>query len=178
MKIAIWTQAPPKVEAIKDAIKKCYYFDSEEIEIINNKVESWISEMPISTQEIMIWAKNRAVNIKNKIEADFYIWMEWGTSYMLDKTYLFWVVFIIDNKWNKHYWISNFIELPKVFHEKIYLEKLELWPVLANISGVENASKKNWAFWAWTNNIITRKDQFEIAFLSAIAPFFNEYYKL
>ena len=179
MKIVIWTQSAPNVEAIKEAIFKIPYFEGKDIEIIDIKVSSWISDMPTSIEENMIWAKNRALNSKKEISgADFYIWMEGWTSFFWEKSYLFWVVYILDNAWNGHFWFSNMMEVPEYFHQKIYTEKLELWPVLESATWVENASKKNWAFWAWSDDILTRKDQFIYAFTSAIPAFFNKYYKL
>jgi non-canonical (house-cleaning) NTP pyrophosphatase len=54
MKIVIATKSPPKVAAIEEAIKKCVYFENENIEIIPLKVESNISDMPISEEENML----------------------------------------------------------------------------------------------------------------------------
>lgn len=178
MKIVIWTTSAPKVEAIKEAIEKCVYFLDDEIELIDIKVDSGVSDMPTSIEENMIWAKNRALNSKKIIEdADFYIWMEGWTSFFMDKTYLFGVVYILDKKGKWHFWMSNMMEVPEYFHKKIYNEKIELWPILEEVTWIENASKKTWAFWAWSDNMLTRKDQFYMAFLSAIPVFYNKYYK-
>jgi len=178
MKIAIWTKSPPKIAAIEEAIKKCVYFKNKEIEIIPLKVSSWISDMPISEKENMQGAYNRAHNCKKEINADFYIWMEGGTTLIWDKAYLFGVVYILDNNWKWHYWFSNKMEVPEYFRKKIYDEWLELWPVLAEATKEENASKKWWAFAHWSDNMLTRKDQFVLAFLSGIVPFYNKYYNL
>ncbi len=178
MKIIIWTKSPPKVKAIEEAIQKCVYFKNKKIEIDSIKVESWISDMPISIEENMEWAKNRALNCKKEKEADFYIWMEWGTNIVWEKAYLFWVVYILDNDWNGHFGFSNMMEVPEFFKQKIYEENLELWPILSEVTKEENASKKWWAFGHWSDGMYTRKDQFVLAFLSAIVPFYNKYYKL
>ncbi|ATU05133.1 hypothetical protein BKN14_01600 [Candidatus Gracilibacteria bacterium HOT-871] len=179
MKIVIGTQSAPKVEAIKEAIFKIPYFEGKDIEIIDIKVSSGISDMPTSIEENMIGAKNRALNSKKEIsDADFYIGMEGGTSFFGEKSYLFGVVYILDNAGNGHFGFSNMMEVPEYFHQKIYTEKLELGPVLESATGVENASKKNGAFGAWSDDILTRKDQFIYAFTSAIPAFFNKYYKL
>lgn len=179
MKIVIWTTSAPKVAAIKEAIEKCHYFLNEEIELVDIKVASWVSDMPTSIEENMLWAKNRAFNsLKIVQDADLYVWMEWWTSFFWEKTYLFWVVYILNRKGQGHFGFSNMMEVPKYFHEKIYNEKLELWPVLEEATWVENASKKNGAFWAWSDDMLTRKDQFYMAFLSAIPAFYNKYYKL
>lgn len=179
LKIAVWTKSPPKLEAIKEAIKDVSYFKDITIDIVSSSVDSWISSMPTSIEENMQLSKNRAINMKKKVDdADFYVWMEWWTSYIWDKTYLFGVVYILDRNWIWHFWFSNMVEVPDVFHKEIYINKKELWPVLSDITWIEWASKKNWVFWAWTDNIFTRKDQFIIAFLSAIPVFYNKYYKI
>ncbi len=177
MKIAIWTKSPPKVKAIEQAINDVIYFKDKDIEIIPLKVESEISDMPISLEENMLGAKNRAWNCKKEVKADFYIWMEGWTTIIKNKAYLFGVVYILDKEWNSHYGISNMMEVPEYFRKKIYNEGLELWPVLAEATKQENASKKWGAFAHWSDNMLTRTDQFVLAFKSAIVPFFNKYYQ-
>jgi len=176
MKIAIWTKSPPKVAAIEEAIKKCIYFENKNIEIIPLKVESNISDMPLSIEENMLWAKNRAENAKNEVKADFYIGMEWWTSKIWEKAYLFWVVYILDNNWKWHYGFSNMMEVPEQFEKRLYENWEELWPVLTEVTWVAWASKKTWAFGHWSDDMLVRKDQFMFAFLSAIPPFYNKYY--
>jgi len=144
MKIAIWTKSPPKVKAIQQAIDEVVYFKDMNIEVIPLKVSSDISDMPISLEENMLGAKNRAHNCKKEVEADLYIWMEWWTTMIEDKAYLFGVVYILDKNWNSHYGISNMMEVPEYFRKKIYDEGLELWPVLSEATKEENASKKWW----------------------------------
>lgn len=178
MKIAIWTKSPPKIAAIEEAIKKCIYFKWIDIEIIPLKVNSDISDMPISIEENMNWAKNRAFNTKKEIKADLYIGMEWWMSKIEDKAYLFWVVYILDNNWKWHFWFSNMMEVPNIFEKRIYKNNEELWPVLSEITWIQWASKKTGAFWHWSDDMLVRKDQFMFAFLSAIPPFYNKYYKM
>ena len=67
MKIVIWTQSAPKVEAIKETINKSPYFNWDIVEIIDLKVSSEISDMPTSIEENMIWAKNSAVDRKSVV---------------------------------------------------------------------------------------------------------------
>jgi non-canonical (house-cleaning) NTP pyrophosphatase len=53
IKIAIGTKSPPKVAAIEEAIKTCVYLENKNIEIVPLKVESGISDMPVSEEENM-----------------------------------------------------------------------------------------------------------------------------
>lgn len=178
MLIAIATKSPPKVWAIEEAIKKCIYFENEKIEIISEKINSDVSDMPTSIEENMLWAKNRANNLSKTTKADFYIWMEWWTSFIWEKSYLFWVVYILNKNWKWHFWFSNMMEVPEIFHKRIYNNKEELWPILTELTWEQWASQKNWAFGHWSDDMLIRKDQFMFAFLSAIPAFYNKYYKL
>jgi len=178
MKIAIWTKSPPKLNAIEDAIIECIYFKWKEVQLISKRVDSWVADMPISIEENMLWAKNRAKNISKTTHANFYVWMESWTTRIWKKAYLFWVVYIMNNQWVWHYWMSNLIEVPKVFDERVYEDWEDLWEILSEIVWIEETHRKNWAFWHWTDDMLTRKDQFILAFLSAIPPFYNKYYKM
>jgi len=134
--------------------------------------------MPISLEENMKGAYNRTLNSKKEVQADLYIWMEWWMQMIDNKAYLFWVVYILDNKWEWHYWFSNMIEVPELFRKKIYEDGLELWAVLAEITNEEKISHKWWAFDCWSDGMMTRKSQFVLAFMSTIVPFYNKYYKV
>jgi non-canonical (house-cleaning) NTP pyrophosphatase len=178
MKIAIWTTKTPKVEGVKQAVKECPYFFWEEIEYILQQVSSDISDMPLSIEETMQWAKNRAQNIKKLgIKADFYVWIEGWTTKIWDKKYLFWTIFIENDKGEWHFGFSWMIEVPKKVEEMLYEEWKELWPIMSELSGITNIQSQNWSMWAWSDDMLTRKDEFVTAFKSAISPFFNEFYK-
>lgn len=180
MKIAIWTTRAPKVEGIKQWIKQCPYFDNiDNIEYILEKVESGISDMPLSIEETMLWAKNRAQNIKkHSIEADYYIWIEGGTTHIWDKKYIWWVVYVEDNSWKWHYGFSPMIEVPSKIEKMLYEDWLELWPIMWELSWNTDIRSENWSMWAWSNDMLTREAEFKSAFQAAISPFFNDYYNI
>ena len=69
------------------------------------------------------------------------------------------------------------MEVPSLVVEKLYIEKLELWPVMSELSGITNIQSQNGSMWSLSNDMLTRKDEFLLAFCSAISPFFNKYYK-
>jgi len=177
MKLAIWTESPPKLRAIEQSSKDCVYFERKNIELLPEKVESWVSDMPISLNETILWAKNRAINISKITDADFYIWMEGWTTLIWEKAFLFGCICIIDSEWKEHLWLSPMMELPWDFQTRIYDNWEDLGPIMEEISWELNAKKKSWAFWHYTDGMLTRKTQFSLAFTCAISPFFNKYYK-
>jgi non-canonical (house-cleaning) NTP pyrophosphatase len=181
MILAIWTLKAPKVEWIKIWVNTCPYFSTikDKVEYILESVPSDISDMPLSIEETMTWAKNRAQNLKKKwIIADYYIWIEWWTTDIMSIKYIGWIVYIENFLWEWHFWFSPMLEVPKKVEKMLYEEKLELGPVMSKLSWITNIQSQNGSMWAWSNDMFTRKDEFEDAFKSAIAPFYNTFYKL
>ncbi len=176
MKIYIWTKNRAKLKAIEDGISSCNYL--EDVEIITESVESWVSDMPLSMNEIMYWAKNRAKNLAKKwLKWDFYVWIEWWVSKIDNKTFLYGFIYIEDNYWNWHFWSSPLIEVPIEISDRLYKKWEELWNIENEITWETDIPQKNWSFWLWTDDKITRSKAFELAFICAISPFFNKYYK-
>jgi len=147
MKIAIWTECPPKISAIESAVEECIYFKWHTVDLISKKVDSWISDMAKNIIDTMVWSKNRAHNIAKITEADFYVWMEWWTTKIWDKIYLIWVAYILNNEWEWHYWISNMMEIPEIFAQRVYEKWEDFWKLLAEITWEEWTLDKDWAIW-------------------------------
>jgi len=177
MKVIVWTKNHVKLNAVKLAINDVPYLKNENIEIVPLSVESGVSSMPKTLEETILWAKNRAYNCKKSSEWDFFVWMEWWTTIIENKAYLFWVVYILNNT-EEHFWISNMLEVPEFFRKKIYDEWLELWPLMKEMISKEEALNYAWTLWYWTDNVFTREYEFMLAFKSAIVPFYNKYYKM
>lgn len=178
MKIAIWTKSPPKVKAIEEASKKLSYLKDIEIEFVFIKASSDVSDMPLSLEENLTGAKNRVKNTKIECpDADFYIGMEWWTQIIWDKALLFWVTYVENMEWKWHFGFSSMMEVPEKIKHWLYEEWKELWPLMSELSWQENIGHKNWSFGLWTDDAIIRQTEFETAFICAISPFFNTYYK-
>lgn len=178
MKIILWTESPPKLAAIREAIKNCPYFQGQNVEMSGLTVASGVSNMPLTLEETMNWAQKRALNARELDESgDFYIWMEWWTNRIGDKSYLFGTVYIMNREGIGHFWFSNMMEVPDIFDKKLYQEWQELGNILEEMTGIDNISKKHGAFGVWSDNMLSRKDQFMIAFMSAIPAFYNQYYR-
>ena len=60
----------------------------------------------------------------------------------------------------------------------LYEEWKELWPIMEELSWILDIRSENGSMWAWSDNMLQRKDEFVQAFQTAISPFFNKYYKL
>lgn len=95
---AVGTTRAPKVDGIKDGLAECaLHYDALAggFEFVCEKTESGVSDMPLSIEETMKGAKNRASSlISQGINADYYVGIEGGTSRFGDKAYLFGIVYV------------------------------------------------------------------------------------
>ncbi|QQS60947.1 MAG: DUF84 family protein [Candidatus Moraniibacteriota bacterium] len=179
MKIAIGTLRKPKIDGVKKAVETCPYFDSfrDSIQYVSMETPSDISHMPISIEQIMLGANNRARNLLQSVPgADYFVGIEGGTERFGEKSYVFGCVFILNNKGEGHYGFSPMVEVPSIIDDMIYKEGKELGPIMKELSGGKDVRSENGSMGMWTDNMLVRRDEFVLAFYSAIAPFFNEYY--
>jgi inosine/xanthosine triphosphatase len=179
MRIAIGTTRAPKIEGIKAGVAGCPYFAGIEVEYLPHSVESDISAMPITVEEVMLGSENRARNLKKAgIEADYYVGIEGGTTRFGDKAYLFGNVYVMDASGKGSHGFSPMVEVPALVDRKLYEDGLELGPVMSELAGVTEINSQNGSMGAWTEDMFTRADEFSAAFRAAIAPFYNAYYRL
>lgn len=174
--IAIWTENPTKIKAIKSWITQVSELATEEIHYICQKVETWVSEMPLTQESTDQWAKNRAENlVKMWIQADFYAGLEWWCYQQGSDGFLTGSVYISDwKKWFLWKWPS--IQMPENITHELFQNKRNLWELIEEITKTQNISKVNGTFGILSNDLITRSKSFEIATILAITPFFNGYY--
>jgi inosine/xanthosine triphosphatase len=181
MKIAIGTERAPKVDGIKAGVAACPYLKdvASSIEYILKSVPSDIADMPLSVEETMTGARNRARNlVKAGIDADYYIGIEGGTTSILGKKYLGGIVYIENRSGEGHFGFSPHMEVPEAVERMLYEEGLELGPIMAELSGKTDIRSENGSMGAWSEDMLTRQDEFESAFKAAISPFYNKYYSL
>ncbi len=182
LKFAVGTTRAPKVDGIKAGLQECalrYPELSVPQEFVLQSTASGVSDMPLSIEETMQGAKNRArALLESGIEADYYVGIEGGTSRFGQKAYLFGTVYVLNRAGEGHFGISPMIEVPSKVDSMLYEEGKELGPVMAELSGKVDIRSENGSMGAWSEDMFTRKDEFEVAMKAAMAPFFNRYYRL
>ena len=127
---AVGTTRTPKVDGIKAGLDVCatrYAPLAVERNFVCEKTESGVSDMPLSIEETMQGAKNRAnCLLEQGIEADYYVGIEGGVSRFGDKAYLFGTVYVQNREGEGHFGISPMIEVPSVIDDMLYVEGKEL----------------------------------------------------
>ncbi len=143
--------------------------------------QTGISEMPLSQQEMMKGALQRALFVyKNLNDVRFAIGLEGGVFMQtiegsVPAAYLQNWVYVFDGK-RGFYGSSPALALPDSIRKALYEERRELAEVMDTLSGRNDVRSKNGAFGTLTHDLITRTDSFKWAVISAMTPFFNKKY--
>lgn len=180
MHFAIGTTNKPKSEAIEHVLDTCPY-TTWQATFSNHKVESWVPDMPTVLEELRTGAKNRAVFARReKSDADYFVGMEWGVyqDSEWEEYWLIGVVYIEDRDWIGNYGYSCHLRVPEAVVDGLFDGRgRDLEQVVHSLGGEENIGDKQGSYHAWTDGMLTRREQFIMATQCAIAPFFNEFYQ-
>ncbi|MBP9759943.1 MAG: DUF84 family protein [Candidatus Pacebacteria bacterium] len=181
MHVAIATLRTPKIEGVKEALGSCPYFvdTASELRYTSHDTPSGISPMPLSQEEVMRGARNRARALKEAgVTADLYVGIEGGATRIEGRAYLFGCVYIEDASGTGHFGFSPSIEIPHTIEHVLYEEGKELGPVMSTLNEGKDVRSENGSMGEWTDDMFTRKDEFVTATRAAIAPFYNRYYTI
>lgn len=166
MKIAVGSTNPTKVAAVETIVRQLW----PEAEISAVAIASGVSEMPMSDDETITGAQNRARAARLAANADLGFGLEGGvhsTSFglMLQG----WVV-VTDRNGREGVASSGRLPLPPAIARRV-LAGEELGPIMDNLLGQENVKNKGGAVGALTGGLIPRKQAFALGVGYALAPF-------
>lgn len=180
MIFAIGTTNIPKSEAIQYVLSTSPY-TRWEYTFSNHKVASWVSDMPKTLEEIRTGAKNRAVFTRRENpNADYFVGMEWWVykDYEWENYWIMWVVYIENSDGKGHYGYSYHLEVPEAVAERLFDGRgKDLEEIMFELSWKENIGDQGGSPSLWSDGMLIRKDEFIYATQTALAPFFNHFYK-
>ncbi len=169
-KIIVWSKNPIKINAVKIWFEKM--FPNENFEFIWIKTDSKVADQPLSNQETLLGATNRAKNIQKEYpNADYWIGIEWWLEKdKQDMKSFAWVVTLSNDRiWKGK---TGVFFLPQKIIELIKQWK-ELWEADDIVFGQRNSKQNNWAVGLLTDNIITRTSYYTEAVIFSLIPFKN-----
>lgn len=168
MKVAIGSKNPVKIEAVKEAFEKVWpdrVFIFEGVDVL-----SGVSDQPMSDQESIKGATNRAKRAKEKINAEFGVGLEGGLQQIGKQWFdCGWIV-VINNKNQIGTGSSVRIETPSKMMKHIH-KGMELGLVNDLIFNQQNTKHGTGHFGLMTNNAITRQAGYRDGIIMALARF-------
>lgn len=164
--VAVGSENPVKVAAVKNVIRKIW----PQAKIINLEVRSGVRLQPLSDEEAIQGAKNRARKALAATKADLAIGLEGGTSEINNQMFVSGWAAAVNQQGRCGVGSSGRLLLPKKVAQKIK-QGGELGPVMDKFLGKTGLEKKEGAAGILTGNLITRSLAFETAIIFSLAPF-------
>lgn len=169
IKIGIGTKNPVKIQAIKDAFSKIW--PTKSIEFISENIKSNVRDQPLSDQEGIDGAVNRAEGVfRLHPNLDFSVGLEGTINESEYGMMLYGWVIIIDSKGNLGMSSTTQFMLPEIVAERIRHGE-ELGPIMDDLTNQKNIKHKNGTSGILTNNLLDRKSEFENSVIAAMSRF-------
>jgi inosine/xanthosine triphosphatase len=183
MKIALGSDRAAKVEAVRASVKRIAALseDWRETEVIALAVETDAPAMPLTDEQLMRGARQRALAVRELLaregtSAQLYIGLEGGFhSLSLDDC---WMTFL--RGWayatdgvRACYGASPSIMVPDAIARRVIDGGGELGPVMDEVAGERDVRSRQGAWGVLSRDLLTRSESFEAALIAAFAPFYN-----
>ena len=166
--IIVASSNPVKLKSVEEAFSE--FFD--ELEVIGQKVESGVSDTPLTEEETIKGAKNRIKNLKLDKDFDFKVSIESGTDRIEGVRYLFTFVMI---ETNGKVSFGRSISYPLPSKVSVILEKgAHLSDIAAEISKEEDIRSRGGFVGYLSKGTIDRSALTKDAVICALFPIINE----
>jgi inosine/xanthosine triphosphatase len=182
--IAVGSARKPKVEAVRDALSAVGPFlgSTTEFEIVPVEVPSGVRHTPLSREDLMAGARQRAealVRIARESNASwkYFVGLEGGLDVIHEgaKRWVFlesWA-YVADDTSRGAFGRSGAVLLPEPLAKTVVDDGVELSEAIDAFAGGRGIRDAQGAWGVLSRNLITRQDAFRVAVISAFAPFFN-----
>ncbi|MGC8577804.1 MAG: inosine/xanthosine triphosphatase [Thermoproteota archaeon] len=164
MKVAVGSTNPLKVRAVKNVMKKIY----GDVEVIPIRVPSKVSHTPLTDEECVKGAINRAKAAIEKTNADLGIGLEGGVIRRVGRYFVTGWCAVVDRNGEVALGYSGGVELPEKVVRAV-LEGRELGDVMDEFVGIRNVKKKMGAIGILTNGLSNRRKATEEVIIYAMA---------
>jgi inosine/xanthosine triphosphatase len=183
LRIAVGSTRRPKVDAVREAaaVVAPQFAPATGCEIRGYEVESGVSHTPVSREELMQGARQRAEALRDRLRgtcdaAHFYVGLEGGLDVMQEDgprlVFLESWAHVCDTR-SGHFGCSGSIEIPEALAEEVLSRGTELGTAIDEFAGAVGIRDAQGAWGVLSGNLISRQDSFRTAVLAAFAPFFN-----
>jgi inosine/xanthosine triphosphatase len=182
--VAVGTSRRPKLDAAREALTALvpHLVENTRFEIASVEVPSGVRNTPLSREEIMAGARQRAEALvriareKNEpwkyflgLEGGIDVVYEDGTRWVFLENW----AYVTDGNGKGAFGQSGAVLLPKELVQKVMDEGAELGEAIDAFAGASGIRDAQGAWGVLTRNLITRQDSFRVAIINAFAPFLN-----
>jgi len=171
-KVIVVSTNPVKIEAAQIGFAKM--FPNENFDVQGISAPSEVSDQPMSSNETLMGARNRAENVsKLATEADYWIGIEGGIEDTNEELEVFAWVVVKGRDGNIGKGKTGSFFLPQKITELVR-QGVELGEADDIVLGRTNSKQANGAIGILTDDVLTRTTYYEPAVIMALIPFKNE----
>jgi inosine/xanthosine triphosphatase len=181
--IAVGSARKPKLAAVREAVGGMINLlpAGTSIEIVGVEVESGVNHTPLSREESMRGARQRAEALKKIAQKEakpwnYFVGLEGGLDSIAEdgerRVFLESWAYVSDGT-RGHFGRSGAVELPESLAEEVFVKGTDLSVAIDQFAGEAGIRDGQGAWGVLSGNRITRQDAFRIAVIAAFAPFFN-----
>jgi inosine/xanthosine triphosphatase len=172
-KIIVGSANPVKINATEQAFTQM--FPDTTFEVSGVDIESGVSDQPMSEEETLTGATNRAKNCqRHHPQADYWVGIEGGVEISEHGMEAFaWIVVRSKEGMDGRGRTGSFFLPPQI--ATLVSQGMEMGPADDVVFQVENSKQKNGAVGLLTDNKITRTSYYQEALLLALIPFKNSH---
>ena len=182
-RIAVGSTRRPKLQAVHEAAGSfaSALAPNARVEIQGYEVESGVSHTPVSREELMQGARQRAEALWKLLReaatsADYCVGLEGGLHVVSGdgerRVFLESWAYVSDGV-RGHFGCSGSIEVPEALAKEVVTGGVELAAAIDRFAGAVGIRDGQGAWGVLTGNMISRQESFRLAVLTAFAPFYN-----
>ncbi|HTR80367.1 MAG TPA: inosine/xanthosine triphosphatase [Bacteroidota bacterium] len=181
MKVVIASQRAPKVNGVQRAFRKLVHLEGfKDIAFESLQVESGVQATPLSIEELMTGARQRAEAAHAMASSHmtgggiiFAVGVEGGVYRSLERAFLQSWACVYDGR-KQSFGSSGSIEIPAALTKAVLVEGEDLGKVIDLFANRHDVRSNQGTWGILSGDLVSREDSFELATLNALAPFFNE----
>jgi len=181
--VAVGSSRKPKLAAVREAVDGMINLlpGGTSIEIVGIEVESGVNHTPLSYEESMRGARQRAEALKKIAQEEakpwnYFVGLEGGLDSLMEdgarRVFLESWAYVSDGT-HGHFGRSGAVELPEELAEEVFVKGTELSVAIDQFAGEVGIRDTQGAWGVLSGNKITRQEAFRVALIAAFAPFFN-----
>jgi inosine/xanthosine triphosphatase len=183
IKIAVGSTRRPKLNAVTDALQ-CFgrlLGNGGQFDVAGFDVESGVGHTPLSHQELMRGARQRADALvrlaKQSNESwHYFVGLEGGLDVVNEererRVFLESWAYVTDGSLG-HYGRSGAVELPRSLAHEVLDNGVELSVAIDRFAGAVGIRDAQGAWGVLSADLISRQEAFRVAVIAAFAPFYN-----
>jgi len=182
--IAVGSTRRPKLNAVTEALQ-CFgrlLGNGAEFEVAGFDVESGVGHTPLSREELMRGARQRAEALvhlakEKNLSWQYFVGLEGGLDVVDEdsgrRVFLESWAYVTDGALG-HYGRSGGVEVPPSLADEVLDRGVELSVAIDRFAGAVGIRDAQGAWGVLSANLITRQEAFRVAVVAAFAPFYNQ----